>query len=88
MSNSTILARIQEVIDKLKRCEVRLATAVNAIESHADALEAMPYSLVSELRPLLRDLITSDWPEDMEFAVPETPAVITRIEEWISKVQR
>lgn len=86
MSNASIVRRMRDVVDALKSRKISNAEAEGSLESHAAALEGMSEGLRRELTSLTFELVQSDWEEDMQFPVPQTPEVVVRIEDWLDRV--
>lgn len=86
MSNASIVTRMREVVEALKRHKLTRTQAEGALEDHAKALECMPDLLRRELASLTSELVGSDWEDDIEFPVVQTQAIIDRIENWLDRV--
>jgi len=85
MSNLSIKTRINDSIQKFEIGELSLQSLSDSIESNGNALEAMPYALIEDIREIEYQLTQCQFAdkEDCEYDIKST---LNFIKNWLNKV--
>lgn len=87
MSNSSLIARIESVLEDVRLGRTSTKSAATSLRNNGRALEAMPYALVKELEDIALDLDIAAW-ADEDDCVPDLAAILTRTVSWLEQVPR
>lgn len=77
MSNQTLIARIEDGLERFRAREVSAAEFAEIVRENGRSLEAMPYDLIKEMESLAHDFRIEQWYEE-DGSVQELEPILRR----------
>ncbi len=87
MSNTSLINRIKESLNKYQNKEIQRKALISSLEENGRALEMMPYALIKEINEIEYQLTVAQF-SDEEGCVPTEEEAISRLAAWLDKVPR